>query len=173
MSIARLLATVLLSLLFASSAGAQDASGFAGTWVFDETSGDREAAKQACAAAAEEYNVLIRSIVRGKLEETVVISEELEMSPGPNTMTISSDLASWTSDLSGTEVAVVDNAGKTVRLRRWIEEGKLHAVGEGGPGKKSFVFELSEDGTRFRMKVTTEGGRLKSPLVYHLTYRKK
>ncbi|GEM_PF-2347969 len=168
----RTLFVVLFATLLASPAFAGDASKYAGTWTFDESAGDRAAADAAVESLASEYAAIIRGLVRGRLQSAVKISETLTLAPGDDSMTITSQFSKWTSDLSGTEVAVVNPEGETVLLKRWLDGGVLHAVGSRGSSEQGFVFRLEDGGKTLILEVETRNPRLKRPLAYSLTYRK-
>ena len=157
--------------LFAAEAHAGDASAYAGTWTFDETSDDRAAA-EAVEELASEYPFLFRGLVKSKLLAAIKIAATITMDPGPNSMTITSEFSKWTSDLSATEVSVVNPEGDTITLKRWLEGDELHAVGAKGGSAQGFVFKLAPDGRSMSLEVTTSSPRLQRPLRYSLSYRK-
>lgn len=169
---ARLLA-VLTVLLMATPAWGGDASAYGGTWVFDETSGDRASADAAVDSLASEYPALFRGLVRRKLAAAVKISSHLTLDAGDNSMTIASEFSKWTSDLSATEVAVVNPEGEAITLKRWLEGDVLHAVGLGKSGEQGFVFRLQDEGKTLVLEVETRSSKLKRPFAYSLTYRRK
>ncbi len=169
----RVLFVVLLVALVASPASAADASAYAGTWTFDETAGDRAAADAAVEALAAEYALIVRGLVRSRLRSAVKISESLTLEPGDDSITITSQFSKWTSDLSGTEVAVVNPEGETIVLKRWLDGGVLHAVGARGASEQGFVFRLLDGGATLVLDVETRNPRLKRPLAYSLTYRRR
>jgi hypothetical protein len=165
----RLLPLALL-LLVAGPAQAGGAASYAGAWTFDESRGEREAAQAAVDDVAAQYTPIVRGLVKSRLREAVAISTTLTLEPGENTMTITSDFSSWTSDLAATEVPVLNPEGETVLLKRWLDEGVLKAVGSLGPSTSSFAFHLSEDGKSMTLHVRTQNPRLKKDLAYKLTY---
>jgi hypothetical protein len=155
-----------------TEARASEADVYAGTWTFDESSGDRALAETAVVDLAKEHNFFIRGIVKTRLLKSIKISSRLVMEPGDDTMTITSDFSKWTSDLSATVVSVLNDEGDPITLKRWLEQGTLHAVGAKGASSKDFVFRIEDAGETLILEITTSSPRLKRPLAYSLTYRK-
>lgn len=168
---ARLLLPLLILLtLLPCSALASEPGDYAGRWTFDESSGDRAAVDAAIELAAGGFPKLFRGLVRKRLEPSARIAAFFVFEPGDNAMTISTDVTvGWTTDLAGTPIQKTTPQGDQASVRRWMEGGALHTVGEAARGSSSYVFTL-ESKTVLRIDVTVSADRLPTPMRYSLHY---
>jgi hypothetical protein len=164
---------LLLALLLALPAAAAEPADYAGRWVFDEASGDRDALDRTLDRATEDFPKLFRGLVRRKLEPTARIVEWFRFEPGADRMTVKTDLNEdgLTTDLARTPVPTTSPAGEAATISRWMADGWLHSRGENPRGSTTYRFAIEPSGV-LRLDVTVEADRLPRPLTYSLHYRK-
>lgn len=164
---------LLLAFLLPTVAVAGTPADLVGAWIFDESSGSREVRAAAIEARVSEFPRLLRGIARKRLTAAVPIRSRYIIQTDGTSITIVSDKNSegWTSDLSGSPVAVTTGKGEAVTLRRRFEEGELRTRVDSERGWTSHVFVV--DGARLELWVEIHNEQLSQPLAYTLVYRRE
>ncbi len=172
---AALVAAAAALILAAPSTFAAEPSAYAGSWTL-ATSVDHEGKRDAAVdAIVADMNALIRGIARKRLRKTATYATFFEFAPSDgSTLTVTTDRSpGWTTDLAGTEVALISDRDEEFHLSRWMEGGKLHSKARSKRGSRSSVFDLSADGAHLVVTTTIVNEHLPRPLVYSASYVRK
>jgi hypothetical protein len=165
-----MLRLILLLSLIPSLLLAAEPSDYAGRWTFDEGSGDRAGVEKVIETTAEGFPRLFRGLVKKKLAPAARIVDYFHFEPGDGRISISTNVSEgWATDLAGTPVEKLADNGDTVTIRRWMEDGLLHTLGEGKGGSTSYVFTLESPKT-LRVDVTVASDKLPEPMRFPLHY---
>jgi hypothetical protein len=168
----RLPLLLLLLLLAPTPALAAEPTDLAGSWVYDEASGGREARAAAIEERVAHFPRLLRGIARKRLTAAVTIRTSYGMTLSDGSILITSDANAdgWSSDLVGTPVALKTVKGEDVTLARRWEDGALRSRVDSERGWTTFVFRV--DGERMTIDIQVFNDQLDAPLTYQLGYRR-
>ncbi len=146
---------------------------FVGVFAYAGGEAQRKAAHAAIDAALADLDLISRSLARRKLAERdpVVPTITIEFAGGKATI-IRRDTSIRTT-LDGPAVTVTRD-GRSAKVKHHLASAsKLVETVHGERGSTTNTFVLSDDGARLTASTTIEGDRLKTPIRYRLSYRRR
>lgn len=146
---------------------------FVGVFAYAGGEEQRKAAHAAIDAALADLDLISRSLARRKLAERdpVVPTITIEYAGGKTTI-IRRDTSIRTT-LDGPAVTVTRD-GRSAKVKHHLASpSKLVETIHGERGSTTNTFVLSDDGAHLTASTTIEGDRLKTPIRYRLSYRRR
>lgn len=146
---------------------------FVGVFAYAGGEAQRKAAHAAIDAALADLDLISRSLARRKLAERdpVVPTITIEYAGGKTTI-IRRDTSIRTT-LDGPAVTVTRD-GRSAKVKHHLASAsKLVETIHGERGTTTNTFVLSDDGAHLTASTSIEGDRLKTPIRYRLSYRRR
>ena len=161
----------------AANASAGAASGdqrarFAGTYRYAGGAREDEARKAAIDKAVESMSVFTRSTARNRITATTQIPGFYAFSFEPGKIKVLPEARPEMISGDRGETADYVYNGKTSKLTQVIAGDRITQVFVSDDGKRENEFTFSQDGKALMLKVTVTSGRLSTPVVYSLSYKK-
>lgn len=151
---------------------AEVAAQTAGCYAYTGGEKQRAARDAAIEEVVKEMNILIRPIVRRRLEAANPIVQRLCFSVKEELLTVALDDRSYRAPLGGPPVKVRGITGDEFDLRHVIWEKAIRQIFSGEDGGRVNTFPRSADG-HLDMRVRVFSDRLPKDLTYTLSYEKK
>lgn len=142
---------------------------YLGKYRFAGGEAERQSVIDAIDDVVDDMNVLVRSIARGRLQDSNKIPERVSIAKKGDKMVISFDDRHYEARLDGRPVEVIGITGDPLRHRVQIESSSLHESFRGEKGNRDNTFDRSGDTLRIDVLIRSE--KLPKPLRYRLTYR--
>jgi hypothetical protein len=153
----------------AAAAGLQD---FAGTYTLSASAAEKQAIDAAVDKAAEQFNVVIRFVARGRLAKAAKPSKRLLITVQGNDLGVQKDdLPMRTTHMDGTPL-VFTHDGKSTRMTRQASGNAITETAKVEDGSRTIVYSLGDGGQTLTVSSTIESTQLKTPLRFSTTYHR-
>jgi len=134
---------------------------------------ERESLDSAIEAVVETFNLLLRPIVRNKLQDANAIPPTLTLRCDGDLLRAQiGDLPLLVAPVDGSQTIWRDQYGEDVAVRQHAKPGELVQRFRGERGGRQIRYTTTSDGRTLTFRVTITSERLPWPLSYQLTYRR-
>lgn len=154
-----------------ASAWAEDLSALHGEWAPAETDAEKTKRAAAIEKAAEAFPGFVRGRAKGALMEKTGATDSFSVAVDGAKLTLTRRGRS-TELVIGGAPQTIEAEGKKGKMSAREVGGQLVMKVESPKGVRVTTYELL-DSKRLRLKVRMSGGRLKTPLEYAQSYRRK
>jgi hypothetical protein len=130
--------------------------------------------KKGIEGAIEDMSFITRPIARGRLEKSNKAFKTITVKlTGKKIMVRNDGRKPVTSPSNGSKVKWTREDGETFNVSQKVSDTKIVQIFYAEDGKKTLVYDFSDDFSKLKLSVTLESPKLSGPLKYTLAYAKQ